>query len=265
MNQPISVLSMNRKQSFLFGGIIIQALLISSNASQHHSSVKREINNAPTSPMTTKQPTDNIPSGPVSDALPGGTSYPLQEGQCELGMPIDSRSENPIDFAENDKLYIDATSAATCSGMVTGWEICYQSAGKEASTFNLYLLTRILDGYQVHSNYIVNVEQTVVIEEILGGVSCVYVKATENVAISRGDFFGFICNEDIRTGFIRPERSGGNSSLLVYNLTSGDQAQNRLTKRQDGGSLQLDIIPSSKLYNQDLVPQFRIVISMYYY
>ena len=258
---------MNQRQVFLFEGIIICALLISSHtaASQHQSSASTAPQALP--PVATEeQPTDNIPSGPVSDALPGGTSYPLQEGQCELGMPIDNQSENPSDFAESDKLYIDVTSAAACSGMVTGWEICYQRSGEEASTFDLYLLNRIHGGYQVRSAHTVNVEQIVVIEEFFGGVSCVYVAATENVIISHGDFLGFICNNDIRTGFIHPEQSGSSNSLLVYNLSSDsirDQAQKRLTKRQGGRPLQLDIIPSSKLYTQDLVPQFRIVISMY--
>ena len=204
---------------------------------------------------TTDAPADLVP---VSDSLPGGTSYPLQEKQCDFGTSIDNQTAFPSHFAERNLLYIDTGNPATCSGRVAAWELCYQTSGLDSSTFDLLLLSQVSGGYRIHTSQIVTIEQPIFGEETID-VACVYLTAGENVSITHGDYIGFVCNDDIKTGLAPKRDTDTLSSLRVFNLSSSTQRQ-RMANRP---AVDVDDVPSDELkpVSDNLISQFRIVIS----
>ncbi len=204
---------------------------------------------------TTDAPADLVP---VSDSLPGGTSYPLQEKQCDFGTSIDNQAAFPSHFAERNLLYIDTGNPATCSGRVAAWELCYQTSGLDSSTFDLLLLSQVSGGYRIHTSQIVTIEQPIFGEETID-VACVYVTAGENVSITHGDYIGFVCNDDIKTRLAPKIDTDALSSLRVFNLSSSTQRQ-RMANRP---AVDVDYVPSDELkpVSDNLISQFRIVIS----
>ncbi|XP_064406309.1 uncharacterized protein LOC135351270 isoform X2 [Halichondria panicea] len=204
---------------------------------------------------TTDAPADLVP---VSDSLPGGTSYPLQEKQCDFGTSIDNQAAFPSHFAERNLLYIDTGNPATCSGRVAAWELCYQTSGLDSSTFDLLLLSQVSGGYRIHTSQIVTIEQPIFGEETID-VACVYVTAGENVSITHGDYIGFVCNDDIKTRLAPKIDTDALSSLRVFNLSSSTQRQ-RMANRP---AVDVDYVPSDELkpVSDNLISQFRIVIN----
>ena len=196
------------------------------------------------------------PVVPVSDSLPGGTSYSLQEKQCDFGTSINNQAAFPSHFAERNLLYIDTGNPATCSGKVAAWELCYQTSGLDSSTFDLLLLSQVSGGYHIHTSQIVTIEQPTIGEETID-VACVYVTAGENVSITLGDYIGFVCNDDIKTGFAPKRDTGALSSLRVFNLSSSTQGGQRTA------AVDIDNVPFDELkpVSDDLISQFRIIIS----
>lgn len=201
---------------------------------------------------TTTKTTSTRYNGPFLDFLPGGTSSPLQEKQCDIGTRIDDA--NPSEYAETNLLYIDTDRPATCSGSVAAWELCYRTSGLDlSSTFNLLLLSKVMDGYDIRATYTITVEEAD-FEQRTDFVSCTYIQAMETVLISQGDYTGFICKNDIRIGF-SPIQENVLSTLHVFNLSSIASTEQQV--------LDINNVPTDKLQRMrsNVVDQFRIIIS----
>ncbi len=197
---------------------------------------------------TSTSTSQNPHSQPSLDSLPYGTSYPLQDKQCEVGTRI---AISPLDFAEANRLYIDTENPATCSGRVALWELCYQTRGLDlSSTFDLLLLNKVNNVYNVHAIHTVTVDQN--IEETTGLVSCDYIPAMDLVSISTGDYIGFVCNKDISIGF-SPNQDNSLSNLHQFNLSKQ--------------AFDIDSIRSDELQriNTNVVHQLRIIIGKFYF
>ncbi len=207
-----------------------------------------------TTTSTDVSTTHTHPTGPLSDFILGGTSYPLQEKQCEFGTRIDTLT-SPSEFAEINLLYIDTDNPSSCSGRVATWEVCYQTRGLDLlNTFDLLLLSKVSDGYNVRTRHAVSIKQEANIEQTTDFVSCTYIRAMQNISVFEGDYIGFICNNDISIGFSPLQKDAVVSTLHVFNLTSLASIKRQVSD--------INTVPSTELQrvSNNVVHLFRIII-----
>lgn len=218
---------------------------------------------APSHPLT------QIPSNPFTPASDSISThlYPLTDGQCISGEPFNN-TDNQLYYSGRDLVYIDIGRPAKCSGRVVDLELCYTVGGFQASTFELLLMRHSSDSneYRVYQIQTIPIYQPETANE-QSDVTCLFSALDNPFSIARGDYIGFLCNDDIKILFT-PRLSEVPGTLRLFNLSSSTQETNnyfqrKRVARQSSQTPQIDSIPSDQLQELkvDLAPLFRIIIS----
>ena len=133
--------------------------------------------------------------------------------RCTFGSAASSTYSSSMTEAE--RVYIDTSSSAQCSGIIRWWNVCLWSMLERNSGSVTLLVVQSGDNgtYNIVNERKYDVEITA---HNYNQPVCVQFKTEEDIFVEEGDYLGFICSESMHVTLATRSLNKTNASLKVY-------------------------------------------------